>query len=191
MFLDSGMISAMSAGEPSWSGRQSEIASLAKRIGVDFVSHLDVPMERRKLSIAKLGRTKALDITIRNARLFMDEDVGTAKKVYVIQGWDLSEYQRCIREFRDIGLPDGGALGIGSCCMRPENRGLWPLLQYVREETQGKFLHSFGTGDPDKLARLAALGIDSVDEGNTIRALIFGHGEDLERLTKSYRRYDA
>ncbi len=149
-------------------------------------------MERRKLVAGGLTRRRALELTVRNARAFMDEDVGGATKVYVVQGWELPEYVACLRAFADLGIPDGGVLGIGSCCMRRPTRGLWQILEDVRRRTDGIPLHSFGTGDPDKLARIAAIGIDSVDEGNTVRAMFCEAGpERLGTLLKAYRGYDV
>lgn len=189
VFVDSGMISALHL-DPSWADEQDLVAALARRVGAELVSHLDVPMERHKLAAARMTRRDALRITIRNARDFLDADVGDATKVYVVQGWTMPEYVECLDAFADAGIPDGGWLGIGTCCMRKPTRGLWQILEEVRRRTDGTPLHSFGTGDPDKLVRLARIGIDSVDEGNTIRALIY-RTPNLERLVGAYRGYDA
>jgi len=193
VFVDSGMLSALGK-ERTWADQQEAIAELARRVHADYVSHLDVPMERSKLAAGGYTRRQALEITVRNARAFLDADTGNAAKVFVIQGWTIEEYEDCIQQYADFGIVGGGKhLGIGTCCMRPATRGLWQIIEAVRQATDGQWLHSFGTGDPSKLARLAAMGIDSVDEGNTIRALMYktAHPGDLQRLVRAYRGYEA
>ncbi len=194
VFIDSGALSALRAdpAELSWLERQSEIAVLAAEMRADVVSHLDVPMERRGLANARISRDEAMQTTIRNARSFMDLDVGQAKKVYVIQGWELHEYENCVDEYADLGIPDGdNLLGLGTCCMRLETRGLWQIAERVRQLTQGTQLHAFGVGDPAKIPRLARIGFDSVDEGNTVRCIIYGTDRRLAHLLETYRGFDA
>lgn len=195
LFIDSGALSAMSSPPrlSAWIDRQADVASLARTVRADLVAHLDIPMERHKLASAGITRREALRITIRNARAFLDADVGFAKKVYVIQGWTLPEYRECLDTYDNLGIPDGGALGIGTCCMRKESRGLWPILETLRAETNGRMLHSFGTGDPAKLARLARIGIDSVDEGLSLRAFIYSKSPkvNLPRLLSAYQGHDV
>ena len=194
VFLDSGALSALRKHPPAldWLERQAEIASYAKDIGADLVAHLDVPVERKGLANAKLSRNEALAISIRNARAFMDLDVGRARKVYVLQGWTIGEYENCLDEFAELGIPDdGNALGLGTCCMRKETRGLWQIAERVRELTRGHWLHAFGVGDVSKIPRLAFLGYDSVDEGNTVRAIIYRKSSVLDKLLETYKRFDA
>ena len=164
IFVDSGALSALRIrpARLDWLARQDEIAALARRTGADFVSHLDVPMERRGLANAGLSRKAALDTTIRNARDFMDADTVPARKVYVIQGWSIDEYRRCLRAFLDLGLPDGGGFGLGTCCMRMGTRGLWQIAEWARGATEGEWLHAFGVGDVAKVPRLARIGFDSI-----------------------------
>lgn len=194
IFIDSGALSALRSRPPEmrWLERQDELAALAEKVRADLVSHLDVPMERRGLTNAKLSRDQAMQITVRNARAFMDLDVGQARKVYVIQGWELGDYENCIDEYADLGIPDGdNLLGLGTCCMRLETRGLWQIAERVRQLTQGTQLHAFGVGDPAKIPRLARIGFDSVDEGNTVRAIIYGADRRLSNLLETYRGFDA
>jgi hypothetical protein len=190
-FVDSGMISALRDKVPDWSERQDEVLAVAKRIDAELVAHLDIPMEPHLLRNIGWTRRQALETTIRNARAFLDADLPASKKVYVIQGWDRDLYEECIRRYEDLGIPDGGSLGVGTLCMRKPTRGLWPLLEYVRRETEGRWLHSFGTGDPAKLKRLAGIGIDSVDEGNTVGAIANGNPKRAARLAEAYGDYDA
>lgn len=193
IFIDSGGLSALRSrpAKLSWLDRQDEVAQLARELSADWVSHLDVPMERRGLANARLTRKQALDVTIRNALSFMDADVGKARKVYVLQGWELGDYEDCFKQFQEIGIPDGGnLLGLGTCCMRSATRGLWQIAERVREITNGTELHAFGVGDVGKIPRLSRIGFDSVDEGNTIRAMVYDTGR-LPELLRTYRGFDA
>jgi hypothetical protein len=193
IFVDSGMISAMSRGTPEWANQQDLVATVAREAGADMVAHLDIPMERHKLAAVGFTRRHALELTIRNARAFLDENVGGARKMFVLQGWTLPEYMDCLRRYEDAGIPDGGVFGLGTCCMRKATRGLWQILETLREETRGQFLHSFGTGDVGKLDRLARIGIDSVDEGNTVREIwrVRPPAKRLSTILDAYRRFDS
>ncbi len=191
IFIDSGALSGLRH-DVSWLDRQDAVAQLARDVSADLVAHLDVPMERHGLRAAHITRSRALEITIRNAVAFMDADVGQAEKVYVIQGWTLDEYKSCLRSFYDHGIPDApNGLGLGTCCMRKGTRGLWQIAEWATAATNGFWLHAFGVGDLSKIPRLAALGYDSLDEGNTVRAIIYRHDATLAKLMASYRGFDA
>lgn len=195
VFLDSGALSALRCrpARTDWLWRQDRVAEIGRALRADFVSHLDVPMERHGLRNSGLSRADAIRRTVANAVAFMDADVGAARKVYVLQGWTLEEYRGCLAAYRDHGIPDGrGALGLGTCCMRKGTRGLWQIAEWARRSTPGEWLHAFGVGDTSKIPRLAVIGYDSVDEGNTVRATYFGDADGrLADLVRAYGGYDA
>lgn len=192
LFVDSGMLSAIrrtKSPDLTWVDRQDAVAQLARELDADYVAHLDVPMERHGLVRAKWTHRQAIDLTLRNARAFLEMDTGRARKVFVIQGWTLDEYVYCYRSLLDIGAPNGGAWGVGSCCMRKPTRGLWQILEWARQETLGERLHVFGVGDSGKVARLIGIGIDSVDEGNSVHAIF--NRQPLGHLLNAYRECDV
>lgn len=197
LFLDSGMISALRDRRKEWANAQERVVELARALKVDLVSSLDVPMEPWLLARGGWTSREALATTLRNARAFMDIDVGLAKKVFVLQGWTIDDYNESIQAFEDYGILDSrlgsngraSRLAIGSVCRRKSNRGLWPVVEHLRRSTGRQWLHAFGTGDVSKLRRLATIGVNSVDSGNLVHRLIRSKYEDARKLVEAYGGY--
>ena len=164
VFLDSGMLSAWKACRVEWSSRQSDVVALANEVGVDYCAHLDLPMAPHLLALNSVLPEVALQQTVANAYQFMRADV-TAKKVFVIQGYQLSEYQSCINSFRDMGILALSDiwLAIGSVCMRSPLHGLYEVCSFIRRQLSHHHLHAFGVGRPAWIRELRRIGIDSFD----------------------------
>jgi queuine/archaeosine tRNA-ribosyltransferase len=173
LIIDSGMISAWKSGKRDWMHRQEEIAEIAKRMNANYVSHLDIPVERRFLSKNHFSKKEALRISIKNAIEFMDMDAGKAKRIFVLQGWTINDYKDSWHSFYDSGIIDyiengNHWLGVGSMCLRKPEQGLFQILTQIRAWAEGIHIHAFGIGQPDYQARMSMIGIDSTDTASVL-----------------------
>ena len=166
--LDSGMISAWRKHDVTWADRQDLIVDLARKHRPTYVSHLDMPVERHFLSMNHVSKSQALEVSYRNARMFLDADVNGSKKIFVLQGWDIDDYHKCFRDFEDGGIIDerrlnGHTLGVGTMCLRKPTQGIFQICEAIREWTRGIRVHVFEVGQESYQKRLDELGIDSTD----------------------------
>ena len=178
--LDSGMISAWRNRDPAWANRQDHIAALARKHHPSYVSHLDMPVERHFLQTNHISKADALESSYQNALMFLDADVDGAKKIFVLQGWDIDDYQRCFRDFDDAGIldaceSDGHWLGVGTMCLRKPTQGIFQICESIRRWTGGIHLHVFGVGQKSYQKRLDQIGIDSTDTASfMLNNMVFG-----------------
>lgn len=176
--LDSGMISAWRNGRKEWADNQEYIASLAREMNPTFVSHLDIPVEKHFLKQNGYSRDDAIKKTISNARGFLDADVGKSKRIFTLQGWTLDEYIGCLHSFQDLGVLDhlsqkGGALGVGTMCLRKPGQGLYGILREIRKAVTDIPIHVWGIGQLDYQKNLSRIGIDSTDTGSVLMQWAF------------------
>lgn len=175
VFLDSGMISAWKACRVGWAEHQLDVIALANEVGATYCAHLDLPMEPHLLALNGVLPQEALRLTLLNAQAFMGASM-RAKKVFVIQGYQLSEYQACIDAFRDFGILGTDCwLAIGSVCMRSPARGLYEVCSFIRRQLPHHHLHAFGVGRPAWIRELRRIGIDSFDSATGSLAGAFNH----------------
>ena len=191
LFLDSGMISAWKKGLVSWADKQGYVADLAREIRPNYCAHLDLPMEPRLL--AKNGVTPmwALAKTIKNARKFVGENLGEkTTKVFVVQGYELEEYESCINAYRDMALMDIPDVwfGIGSVCMRSPRMGLYAVCDLIRRRIPDHHLHAFGVGRKAWVDELESIGIDSCD--SACASIKVGFNRGLSRVEEHRNVHD-
>ena len=177
LFLDSGMISAWKKGDILWALNQANIIKAGNKLNADYVAMLDLPMEPRMLAKNGVSARKALDATLNNALDFMQAQVNGVK-VFVIQGYELSEYRRCIDAYQDLGVFDlpNTWIAIGSICMRSPKKGLYDVCRLVRGCVPNHHLHAFGIGRKEWIDRLRGIGIDSFDSASASMNVAFNRG---------------
>ena len=188
IFIDSGMISAWKKKDVWWQDQQQYVIGYANEVDADYCAMLDLPMEPEKLKKNAISPKDALAKTIENAESFLNASVcGT--KVFVLQGYALSEYRYCIEAYRNLGLFDMADIWfcIGSVCMRSPKRGLYDVCRFVRQHVPNHHLHAFGIGSKLWMRELSDIGIDSFDSSHASIAVAFNRG--VTRLEG--RRNDA
>ena len=183
-FLDSGMISAWSAGDDWWHKQTDFILGVATAGRFRRVAMLDLPCEPNFLEANGWSLRRALLCTQANARRFMDAKVpGT--KVLVVQGWEPKHYKACINHYHRRGyFKQACWVGIGSVCRRTPKNGLYDICQLVREELPNKHVHAFGIGKPEWIRRLEEIGIDSTDSSTASTRVGFNRVKSVKRTAK-------
>ena len=192
IFLDSGMISAWKQNEIEWSDNQQFVLEVAQEINADYVAMLDLPSEPHLLNVNGLTIDEALEITIRNATAFLDVNT-SAKKIFVIQGWYLQDYHKCIEKYQELGILDlqNIWIGIGSVCMRSPRKdinqlylykdaivpGLYEVASFIRKQIPNHHIHCFGIGNPERIRKLTKIGINSFDSASASIQVAFNRGE--------------
>lgn len=177
IMLDSGMISAWQAGRVEWMNNQEYVVNLAWEINADYTVMLDLPMEPELLKKNEFYARKAMSITLRNALNFIDMDV-PGKKVFVIQGYGLAEYQLCINQYQEYGIFDipNVLIGIGSVCRRSPKKGLYSICKFIRKRLPHNKLHAFGIGSLEYMKNLIDVGIDTFDSSYASISTVFNRG---------------
>ena len=192
VFIDSGMISAWKKNEIEWSNNQHFVLEVAQEVNADYVAMLDLPSEPYLLNANGLTTDEALKITIRNAITFLDATT-PAKKVFVIQGWRLQDYHKCIEKYKQLGILDLQDIwiGIGSVCMRSPRKdinqlylyqdtiipGLYEVASFIRKQIPNHHIHCFGIGKPKWIQELMKIGINSFDSASASIQVAFNRGE--------------
>lgn len=184
LMIDSGMISAMKKGQLDWLDNHDLLVDWAQRLEPEYVVALDCPSEPEMLNKIGLDVVQARRRTVENAEKMLYETglPENTKKVYVVQGWNLSDYEACIDEFRKLGIFDLNPrplIGIGSVCMRRPNwkrknpdgspvPDLYEVVKFVRGKIYEDVpLHCFGIGATEWVAQMAQWGVTSFDSGTS------------------------
>ena len=177
VFIDSGMISAWKKKEAWWQHQQPYVIDYANEVDADYCAMLDLPMEPGMLKKNGVHPDDALARTIKNAEAFVDAKV-SATKVFVVQGYTLSQYKRCIEAYRTLGIFEmtDNWVGIGSVCMRSPKKGLYDVCRFVRQHIPNHHLHAFGIGRKEWIWNLKGFGVDSFDSSSASMAVAFNRG---------------
>jgi len=179
LFLDSGMIAAFRRKVPDFLNRAKDVIELGNLLNVDVMSHLDANMEPFFLKENNMTQKKALEYTVRNAQILLDESEFKGTKCFVVQGWTITQYEWCINQFQDMGILDSKHwIGIGTTCMRQP-----PILYDIYErcckmihEIDPKIhIHAFGIAKPEWIVKLYQLGVRSADSATPDLACAFNH----------------
>lgn len=178
LFLDSGMISAWKAERPEWKDMQDFVINLANELDVDYCAHLDLPMEPEMLGLNGWSPEHALEQTILNALRFRDAVLPDhCKRVFVVQGYQLREYERCLDLYESLGIMEAtDMLAIGSVCMRSPKKGLYRVCKLVRKRCPNHRLHAFGVGRKAWVDELVQIGIDSFDSADASLQVAYNRG---------------
>ncbi len=178
IFLDSGMISAWKACKPEWRFMQDFVVDLANELDANWCAMLDLPMEPEMLGRNGWSPEHALQWTILNAMRFKEVTLPEhCNRVFVVQGYEIREYARCLDIYTDMGILDASDyLAIGSVCMRSPNDGLFRVCKYVRDRCPNHHIHAFGVGRKEYVDELVTIGIDSFDSADASLRVAFNRG---------------
>lgn len=168
IFLDSGMISAWNAGKIEWKDNQNFVLDLGREIGADVIASLDLPVEPAKLEKNGFSVKQALEITLENAKRFMDAKTH-AIKVFTVQGVTIYDYAQSLRDLIRIGVlnldPKETWIAIGSIRNKSPKQGLYDVARLVcgAAKASGYHVHAFGVGRRERITALHDIGVDSFD----------------------------
>ena len=166
LIADSGMVGAMISGLPEWADENEKIVAFSELINADLVATLDIPTEPYFLENINFTLDRALEKTINNAKWRLDNPI-QARTIWVVQGQKLQDYQWCAESMGALGCFDNKNdwIGIGSTCRRAPRDGLYSIARWARSQWPDLHIHVFGVGQPQYIAELDAIGIDSTDTG--------------------------
>jgi tRNA-guanine family transglycosylase len=167
LMIDSAGIVAMGLGDTDWFNRQPELVEFANAVEANVITMLDVLTKPHLLELCKLTVNEAQNITIRNARQFLDLK-SKARKCYVLQGNTDEDYEVCIKAYQDMGIFDDNQaiIGVGS---RAGERRETTIARYgycckrLKEINPKLGIHAFGIGTPYTLVELYKLGVSQCD----------------------------
>lgn len=178
-----------------WLDSQPRLEETAWRLSERGVRHgfaamMDHPCEPPLLTAVGVTVDQAADVTIRNA-VQWHNDVRLPhgwKKVYVVQGWELDDYARCLDAFEWIGILDevrrGHAwLAAGSTCMRRPTQkngpGLYDVYRFLHTYLgpDGGHMHALGIAKPEWVNHMREQGwIHSADSATASMMVGFNRG---------------
>jgi hypothetical protein len=176
VFVDSGMLTlARKIGKEAIK-KQADALKFAEDIGGDWVAMMDVPLVAPVLEALKLSKADGYKIHLENAQAFAEMKTDL-RKVFVMQGVTLRDYQRCCQDMKKLIGPND-VVAIGSIKARANQAD---LIEAVTASVHSAFpkndIHLFGVTNPGtatKAIRYGATSADSSTAGNSA-----GRGECL------------
>lgn len=156
------------------------VANIYDKLGFDLgvsVDHLAVDYiifrnettgKREKRSLDLLERKQRVNITIRNAKKFLDihkKNKYSFIPIGVAQGYDILSYRESVRALIDMGYYH---IGIGGL-VQYKSEFIVQLLREIRDYTKGMKLHLFGVLRPAYLKDFEDLGVSSFDSASFLR----------------------
>lgn len=195
LIIDSGFLGAAKKGDLGWQDNQQYVIDVASEAMADVCVMVDIPMEPHILDNVDLSRREALEITLRNAELFMDAKLpDDIIKMFVVQGWYIEDYEWCFEQLEQMGcISEKHWLGIGSVCMRKpcrpgrENYPAYQLYDVCRRVCElvnhRMHIHCFGIANPQWMWYLEKTGINSCDSATAVIAASF-----REKISKTGQR---
>ena len=183
VMLDSGMVSAMRAGELSWMERTEQLVRLARAFPFEAVVAMDIPTNPHLLSTSGLSVEEACEITARNAGVFLSRWT-PQKKIFVLQGRSPADYEGMARNYESMGLftHHEAKVGFAVGSLRGRRReDVLGIARICREVVPRRFsLHAFGIGAEELLVELSSLGYDSADCASASLAAACGRAISLQ-----------
>jgi len=168
LWVDSGLISAITNGDTEWVEHQEDVAKLADALGADLVTMMDCPLYERLLARCNWTPEQMYKRTIENAKEFLEIET-KATKVFGLQGYKGPEhYVECLKTYEKIGVLDGkNWIGIGGSMARSrkmKHKVAELVCEYIRNSrAPNTHVHFFGIADPNDVVDLYFKGVESVD----------------------------
>lgn len=173
LFVDSGLLTGARKEGRLFLERQEDVVEYALKCGADWVAMMDVPMIPPVLEALNMTREVAYRIHLRNAEQFAAMDI-PIRKVFVVQGPDLEDYDRCCRDMQGlVGTKD--VVAIGSIKDRAADLDLIAqITALVKKHFPQNDIHLFGVSSPRTVAKAAAYGATSCDSASAGLAVGLG-----------------
>jgi hypothetical protein len=176
VFVDSGMLTLSRKIGRKALDMQPQAVEYAEKIGGDWIAMMDVPLVAPVLSSLKMDKAEGYAAHLKNAKAFAKIKTNL-RKVYVMQGVTLRDYQRCCRDMKPL-IKANDVVAIGSIKARANQK---ELIEAVTAAVHSAFpkndIHLFGVTNPatvSKAVRYGATSADSSTAGNAV-----GRGECL------------
>lgn len=146
LFIDSGGYSFI-ASKKDYTTTDREYLEYIEDNNPDLFALRDYPCEPDVLKQYNRTVDDHIEFTIEKHRSLLellDEFNISAKPVCIVQGWNLSDYKRCLDRLREEDLLTD-YVGIGSVCRRNEDKRIKNIITAIRKELPSKKkLHAFG-----------------------------------------------
>lgn len=173
LFVDSGLLTGARKEGRRFLDRQEDVVEYALKCGADWVAMMDVPMIPLVLEALNMTREEAYRIHLRNAELFAAMDI-PIRKVFVVQGPSLEDYDRCCRDMQGLVGPKD-VVAIGSIKDRAGDLDLIAqITALVKKHFPQNDIHLFGVSTPQTVAKAAAYGATSCDSASAGLAVGLG-----------------
>lgn len=175
-FIDSGMLTLARKIGAAALGKQRQVLEYADKCDGDWVTMMDIPQVPEILADLKLSKVAAHKAHMKNAREFAGFKTGR-RKVFVMQGQSLREYQRCCEDMKSLVGP-ADVVAIGSIKGRADSpEAVAAITATVHKAFPKNDIHLFGITNPTTVTLAATYGATSGDSSTAGNAL--GRGELL------------
>jgi len=177
LFLDCGAFTCMKHKQWSFFSKIDELIAFYENIKPEICTSLDIPTFPFLFEHWKITPQEAIDMTIKNAIKFRDwKPSFKTTKVFVLQGNNKEEYLECLRRYIDLKIFEQNNIALafgGIATTSLKNQVEWisyvtksKEFQEIKDKLQ--FVHGFGVGNPERIATLYQLGVNSFDAVTTI-----------------------
>ena len=175
LFLDSGLLSGAKEEGPQFLKRQKELVALADAIDADWVAMMDIPMAPPILEALQMTPKQALETHLKLAREFKKLKT-RARKVFVLQGRVLEDYECCAETFRKRRIvTDEDIVAVGSVKdLHSKPKFIAAVTALARDSFPENDLHLFGITGPKVLEQVLPVGITSCDSNSATYWLKMG-----------------
>lgn len=174
VFVDSGMLTLAGKLGRKATEKQPEAIKYAEAVGADWLAMMDIPLVAPVLDALKLDKKDAYKIHLENAQAFFEAKMNP-RKVYVMQGVTLGDYQRCCRDMAKWIKPTD-VIAVGSIKARANAA---ELIQAVVASVNKAFpqndIHLFGVTNTRSVSKAIQYGATSAD--SSVAGCAVGRGE--------------
>lgn len=185
-FIDSGMLTLARKIGSAAINKQEEVVAYAELCRGDWVAMMDIPMVPEVLKFLKLSPARAYKHHLANARKFAEIQTHV-RKVFVIQGQTLGDYERCCDDMKPL-ITDRDVLAVGSIKNRADNAQLVSaIVATVHRFFPPNDMHLFGITNPATIKMALSYGATSGDSSTAGNAVARGEVLFVSKRENGYQ----
>jgi hypothetical protein len=143
LFVDSGGFQAASRWGLQYPYSIGAYFNYAEQLGADYVAGPDFACEPSLHASSTEERMLKTAAAHRTAKRYYDRGDWSFQFVPVLQGWEVSDYRRCIRLYDDYGLTTD-YMALGTVCKRSDTDEIHNVLRVCEKYLPGTDWHMFG-----------------------------------------------
>jgi hypothetical protein len=143
LFVDSGGFQATARWNLSYPYTVGMYFNHAEQLGADYVAGPDYACEPGLHHSSTGERVLKTAAAHREAKRVYDEGEWSFEFVPVLQGWDVKDYRKCIRLYRDFDLLED-YMALGTVCKRDNTDEIHDVLRMCERELPDTDWHMFG-----------------------------------------------
>jgi hypothetical protein len=164
LFVDSGLLTGARKEGHTYYQRQGELIQFAKDCKADWCTMMDIPLEPGVLTPLRLSVNQGLEVHLKNAQDFHNENLGDIKKVMVVQGADHASYRYCAEQMQPYVDPqDVIAVGGMSKLAGGDPEYVSKAVAIAKQFYPGHEIHLFGITSPRSVVAGFRAGATSCD----------------------------